>query len=122
MVGHDCRLPQLYLGGETVNLGQLFLKDGSPEGAEHNMRICRCTSLCMYVALKVSEQGAAPIDTDGDHIQAAAAIVLPVSTTMLVVQDVMGRQAPAQQFFFRGGHKWRFVITSGRDIFALRTQ
>ena len=93
---------------------------------------CR-VALGSYIAFQMSEKALSSFYAEGYHIQASTTIVLPVSTTMLVVQDVMGRQAPAQQFFFwgghkwrlsvfRGGHKWRFVITSGRDIFALRTQ
>ena len=60
-------------------------------------------------SLKVSEERLPPVDTQRNHIQSAAAIVLPFGTAVRVVLNVMRRYSSAQQFFFRGRHQCFFL-------------
>ena len=104
MVGHDGALPHLYLGEEAVNLGELLFEDGTSKGTKDDVRKVCPTPAGAYVALKASEQWVPTSDAEGEHIQAATTIVVPFSTTVLVVLGIMGVQASAYQFFFRCRH------------------
>ena len=91
MVRHHRCLPHLYLGVVVVNLGKFLFKDGAAKRTEADMgKVCRST-LCPDITFYMAEEGMPPIDAKGDHIQADTAVVLPFSTAMLVVLNVMKR-------------------------------
>ena len=90
MIGHDGSFPKLHLGKVAVYLGQFLHHDSMAKGAENNMgEVFRCP-WGSDVTLQVSEQPLPGFYTERNHIQARAAIVLPLSTAVLVVLDIMG--------------------------------
>lgn len=55
---------------------------------------CR-VALGSYIAFQMSEKALSSFYAEGYHIQASTTIVLPVSTTVLVLLDIMGVQSSA---------------------------
>ena len=109
MIGHHRCFPHLNLRIELMHLRQFFLNDYSPQIAQHDVWKIRCVALCPDISLKPTEERLSPLDTQRNHIQSAAAIVLPFSAAVLVVLNIMRRYSSAQQFFFRGRHQCFFL-------------
>ena len=93
MIGHNGSLPHRYLWIKVMNLGQLHFKDSMSQRTKNNMRKAFRTTACMYVTFDMSEQRMSPFYAEGNHIQTTAAIVLPVSTSVLVVLNIMRFQS-----------------------------
>ena len=95
MVRHESCLPQLNLGIMVVYLRQLLFQDSTTKGCGDNMREGCRVALGSYIAFQMPEKALSAFYAEGYHIQASASIVLPVSTTMLVMPDIMGVQSSA---------------------------
>ena len=112
MVGHESRLPQLYLTIESVYLRQFLIQHNATKTVRNNMRKSSRSPLGSNIPLQMSEKPFSTLYAKGNHIQPCSAIVAPFSTTVLTMLDIMRLQSPAYQFFFRGCHIVRSILLS----------
>ena len=77
VVGHDGCLPEFYLGVETMELGQFLCEDDVAKWAEDDVWEVCLPPWGFYVSFEVTEEGVAPFDAKGYHVETAACIVLP---------------------------------------------